>query len=179
MATIFDLKPISHITVDTIGRPGERVFYLQAGLGPQLVTLIIEKQHALALVSGIDGLLAELLADSPEEIVASASDSDVALRQPIEPLFRVGQMGLAYDEESGMVVLIAYQLVLEEEEAPAVRFWGTRQQMRKLRDQALLAVEGGRPVCKLCGQVIDPDGHLCTRSNGHGNHPMFDSHSDI
>lgn len=177
MATIFDLKPINHITVDTIGRPGERVFYLQAGLGAQLVTLIIEKQHALALVSGIDNLLAELSADFAEETLSS--DSNLSLRQPIEPLFRVGQMGLAYDEESDMIVLIAYQLVSEDEEAPAVRLWGTRQQMRQLRERALMAVEGGRPVCRLCGQVVDPEGHLCTRSNGHGNHSKFDSSAAV
>ena len=170
---IFDLKPLSHIIIDTIGPPGKRVFYLQGGRGRQVVTLIIEKEHALALVSGLDDLFAELPALELGE-GGLISSLDASLQQPVEPLFRVGQMGLAYDESSDMIVLVAYQLVSEDEEdAPAVRFWGTRQQMRTLRDQALSAVEGGRPVCSLCGGVIDPGGHLCPRRNGHGNHPRF------
>jgi len=172
---IRDLKPVSHITVDTIGRPGHRVFYLQASQGARLVTLIIEKQHALALVSGLDDLLAELSARFPRRFVASSSPPDIKLRQPVEPLFRVGQMGLAYDKRVDLVVLVAYQLSLEgEENAPFIRFWGTREQMRTLRNQALTAIEEERPVCSLCGELVDADGHLCPRRNGHGNSPKFE-----
>ena len=171
---IYDLKPVSHITVDTVGRPGERVFYLQASRSGQVVTLIIEKQHALALVSGLDDLLAELSSRPTSEDALETPDLDQGLQGPIEPLFRVGQMGLSYDEGADLVVLVAYQLTAEEsEDVPVVRFWGTRQQMRRLRDQALAAVDGGRPTCSLCGEVIEPDGHLCPRQNGHGNHPSF------
>jgi len=28
-------------------------------------------------------------------------------------------------------------------------------------------VAQGRPVCPLCGQPMDPDGHFCPRANGH------------
>jgi 5-methylcytosine-specific restriction endonuclease McrA len=28
-------------------------------------------------------------------------------------------------------------------------------------------VAAGRPTCQFCGQPIDPDGHICPRSNGH------------
>jgi uncharacterized repeat protein (TIGR03847 family) len=171
---IYDLRPISHITVDTIGRPGERVFYLQASRGGQVVTLIIEKQHALALASGLDDLLSELGVLPASDETPVLKELDLELRQPVEPLFRVGQMGLSYDENSDLVVLVAYQLAAEDiEDVPVVRFWGTRQQMRSLRNQALVAVEGGRPTCTLCGEIIDPDGHLCPRKNGHGNHPSF------
>jgi uncharacterized repeat protein (TIGR03847 family) len=170
---IYDLKPLSHITIDTLGPPGKRVFYLQGGRGAQVITLVIEKEHALALVSGLDDLFAELpaLQLGGSDQISPLGES---LRQPVEPLFHVGQMGLAYDESSDMVVLVAYQLASEDQEdVPAVRFWGTRDQMRTLRDQALSAVEGGRPVCSLCGGIIDPGGHLCPRRNGHGNHPRF------
>ena len=47
------------------------------------------------------------------------------------------------------------------------------EQMRALRNGALEAVEGGRPTCPLCGELIDPEGHLCPRQNGHGNKPEF------
>jgi hypothetical protein len=28
-------------------------------------------------------------------------------------------------------------------------------------------VSSGRPPCPICGQPMDPDGHVCPRSNGH------------
>ncbi len=172
---ILDFKPVSHITIDTIGRPGNRVFYLQASRSEQVVTLIIEKQHAVALASGLDDLLSELGDLPASEDEGANTEIDLGLRQPVEPLFRVGQLGLSYDENSDLVVLVAYQLSAEDvEDVPVVRFWGTRQQMRSMRDQALVAVEGGRPTCTLCGEIIDPDGHLCPRRNGHGNHPSFE-----
>jgi uncharacterized repeat protein (TIGR03847 family) len=82
-------------------------------------------------------------------------------------------MALAYDSEADLIVLVAYALVRketeDEQDVPAVRFWGTREQMRVLRNQALAAVNEGRPVCSLCGELIDPEGHFCPRRNGHGN----------
>jgi predicted amidophosphoribosyltransferase len=28
-------------------------------------------------------------------------------------------------------------------------------------------VAAGRPICSMCGQPIDPEGHFCPRKNGH------------
>ena len=175
METVYDLKPISHITIDTRGLPGNRVFYLQATRGHrQTITLILEKSQALALVSSLDELLAELAARFPRPSISGYDQMDMSLREPLEPLFRVGQIGLAYDEKADLVVIIAYKWTAgDDEEGMAFRFWGTREQMLMLRDQALVAAEGGRPACHLCGQLIGPEGHLCPRSNGHGNHPRF------
>ena len=50
----FDLKPVDRITADAIGEPGERVFYLQARQGNQLVTVICEKEHVAALALAVD-----------------------------------------------------------------------------------------------------------------------------
>ena len=33
--------------------------------------------------------------------------------------------------------------------------------------QALRLIGAGRPPCPLCGQPLDPQGHLCPRRNGH------------
>jgi len=175
MARIYDLNPISHVTVGTIGPPGKRIFYLQAAKGDEIVSLVIEKQHALALVSSLDELLAELDARFPKPLYTSEISMDTTLREPVRSMFRVGQIGLGYDEKSDLIVLIAYELSLaEEEDVSVARFWGKREQMRTLRDTALRAVEGGRPTCPLCGELIELDGHLCPRQNGHGNNPRFE-----
>ena len=43
---LIELSEVDFITIDTIGPPGQRTFYLQAAQGNTLITLIIEKEHA-------------------------------------------------------------------------------------------------------------------------------------
>lgn len=166
----FDLKPCSRITVGAIGPAGQRTFYLQGVQGRTVVSLILEKQHAQALAAGIDELLAEI--ESKLEVEEEAPvKRDMALLDPLSPRFRVGRLGLGYDAEEDLVVIFAQELLSEEEAArrePAVgRFWATRGQMEALSEHAKKVASAGRPICALCGNPIDPDGHFCPPSNGH------------
>ena len=47
-----DLNPVSHITADAIGKPGERVFYLQAIQDERTITLLVEKVQIQSLAVG-------------------------------------------------------------------------------------------------------------------------------
>jgi uncharacterized repeat protein (TIGR03847 family) len=76
-------------------------------------------------------------------------------------------MGLGFNEEAGRVVIVAYELVEEDEEANAVSFWASSMQAKSLVKQALDVVSAGRPICGNCGQPIDPEGHFCPNRNGH------------
>ena len=68
--------------------------------------------------------------DLPEAAV-TLSSWDMSLRDPLDPLFRVAQMGLGYDEDRNLVVLVAQELVADDEEAAVepdpqiVRMWAT------------------------------------------------------
>jgi len=169
MAREFDLNPVTFITVGTIGPPGQRVFHLQAGTEDDLVTLTIEKMQAAALAEGTNQLLEELSEKLglPE---AKASEMDLELHEPILPAFRVAQLGIGFDEASGMIVVMAQELLLEDEaEEPSIaRFFATPDQMRAFSEHAEFVVSQGRPICPLCDQPIDPDGHFCPKRNGHG-----------
>lgn len=164
---LYDLNPVTHITAGAIGTPGKRTFYLQGRQGAMIVTLIAEKVQIAALSNGIDQLL-ERLGTSSKILEVTAMQME--LSQPIEPLFRIGQLGLGYDAEHNVLVLVAYEL--PEEENPAVvnvvRFWATRDQMRALARHAAGIVAAGRPLCVMCGRPIDPEGHFCPKRNGHG-----------
>lgn len=174
MGAVYDLNPVSKLTIGSIGPPGKRVFYLQGKSAGELVTLLIEKQHAVALAASMDDLLSELEARFPRPATRDAGIGGAELSPPLEPLFRVGQIGLGYDQSADLVVVIAYELTPDEDQdGSVVRFWGEREQMRALRNAALEAVEGGRAACPHCGELIDPEGHLCPRQNGHGNKPKF------
>lgn len=165
-----DFNPVSRITVGAIGRPGERVFFIQATQGYRLISLKMEKEQVAALARGIEALLEEL---EQREILAGPSEEepsseDLALQEPLEPIFSVGQMGLGFDRAADMMVLIIQSTIEDEEQDPLVaRFWVSRRQMRALAHHAREVVAQGRPICALCNRPIDPAGHLCPRRNGH------------
>lgn len=175
----YDFDAVTHIVADALGQPGQRTFFLQARQGRQVASLIMEKQQVAALASSILQLLDELQVQHPELDPAEAPKQLPRLLEPIDPAFRVGQLGLGYDEDQDLMVLVAQALptqvdeddeegaVLMAEEPPRARFFATRQQMRALSEKALRAVEAGRPECPLCGRPIDAAGHFCPRTNGH------------
>lgn len=172
MARHIELNPVSHMTVNTVGPPGQRTFYLQGTKGSDTVSLIIEKQQAAMLASSFDSLLGELARNQPAESREPQEQvwTDLRLREPLEPLFRVGKMEMGYSESMDRVVLVAYELVDESVEEPnAVSFWLSRDQAETLIPHIEEVVEAGRPICGNCGQPIDPDGHFCPKRNG--GHP--------
>ena len=182
----FDFNPVSAIVADAVGRPGKRTFFLQARQGADMATLIMEKEQVAALATSILQLLEELEKERADLPAVEEETEVPSLREPLEPAFRVGQLGLGYDERQDLMVLIA-QAVPDpaegEQEPPAgppspesvedpgddpkARFYATRAQMRSLSEHALQVVAAGRPDCPLCGRVIEPDGHFCPRTNGH------------
>lgn len=164
---VYDLNPVSRLTVGALGEAGHRTFYLQGRQAATLVTLVTEKEQVTSLGQGIIDLLTRL--GEPADAPSSLSPYDLTLEEPFEPLFRIGQLGLGYDQESERMVVVAYALVPEEEtEVDVVRFWGSREQMRGLARHVTEVAAAGRPICVLCGRPIDPEGHFCPRRNGHG-----------
>lgn len=169
---IFEMHPVSRITIETVGPPGQRVFLLQASHGTETITMKLEKEQAQVLAHSIDQLLEELSERFPRPISTMDEPlaSELMLREPLEPLFAIGQMGLGYDESEDAVVLVVQELTTEEEEsgdARIARFWATRGQMQAISRHALEVVAMGRPICPLCSRPIDADGHFCPKSNGH------------
>jgi uncharacterized repeat protein (TIGR03847 family) len=168
---LLDLNPVSRITIDAVGPPGQRVFLLQASQGTTTVTLKLEKEQARILAASV----LELLEDLDEKHPRSQSkldkplSSDLMLQEPMEPAFVVGQIGLGYEQSQDLVVLVIQELQLEDQQEDLVtaRFWAKRAQMKAMSEHALEVVERGRPICPLCNSPMDPEGHFCPRSNGH------------
>ena len=169
---IHELQPITHVRAGAIGPPGQRVFYLQGRSVDELATVIIEKTQLQSMAVAIEQLVTELQDRFPELAEASAAwaEDEMTLEQPIDPLFRVGQIGLGYDRESDLLVLEMRELLPEDdsvEEASIARFWCTRGQLRALGRWGIELVGRGRPICGNCGEPIDPAGHFCPKRNGH------------
>jgi uncharacterized repeat protein (TIGR03847 family) len=166
-----DLDPCDHITVDAIGQPGQRVFYIQAFQEQRTVTVIIEKAQVLSMSIGVEQFLSQIarqnveLDDPPSDYV----EEIMHIQPPVDPLFRVGEIGIGYDKDRDMIVLFAKELLAEDadpESAGAVRFWCTRGQIRKMVRWGTEVAQRGRPLCRQCGQPIEPEGHFCPKKNG-------------
>lgn len=148
-----DLNPVEFITIGTIGPRGQRVFHLQAGYEERIVSFVIEKEQAWALSEAISEFIDDLDERLDEETRVEMASLDMELREPIQPLFRVSQMGLAYDEDSEMIILIAQEMTTDDEDAGVVRMWATREQMRALALVAIDTVEAGRPSPQMNGRI--------------------------
>ena len=160
MSTSFEMPEVDVLTTGAIGLPGQRVFYLQARHGEQVLSLRLEKTQVAALVT----YLGALLADLPPPV---DPPTDLELEEPVVPEWVVGSLGVSYDEDADRVVLLAEELVEEGEEAAQARITATREQVAALSMRGAEAVAAGRPPCPLCGQPLDPEGHTCPRLNGH------------
>ncbi len=117
-------------------------------------------------------MLAELARQKPELAVPTADvDPDkMRISPPVDPLFRAGEMGIGYDADHDLIVILLRELVLEgtdAENAAVVRFRCTRLQVRRLADWGSEVIDRGRPICAQCGQPMEPEGHFCPKKNGH------------
>lgn len=167
-----DLQPVTHLTTDAIGPAGKRVFYLQGWQEQRIVTLIVEKIQIQSLALGVEQFLAEVLQKFPDLSDAEADfvEEKMHIHPPVDPLFRVGELGLGYDMEKDQVVLVAREALTEDqqpEDGRVVRFWCTRSQIRALSNWGIQVASRGRPICPQCGEPMDPEGHFCPKRNGH------------
>jgi uncharacterized repeat protein (TIGR03847 family) len=172
MTEEIDLQPVTHITTDAIGLPGKRVFYIQGWQAGQTVTLIVEKIQIQSLAVGLEQFLSEVQQKFPDlqDAPADFSEDIMHIQPPVDPLFRVGELGLGYDADQDLVVLVARELLAEDQEpeqARVVRFWCTRAQIRAMCHWGMEIASRGRPLYPQCGEPMDPEGHFCPKKNGH------------
>lgn len=167
-----DVDPVDHITADAIGKPGQRVFYIQAWQEQRTITVLIEKIQLQSLSIGVEQFLAEIHRQTPDlkDAPGDYIESQMRINPPVEPLFRVGEVGLGYERERDRIVLQTRELLPEDqtpESAAVIRFWCTREQIRKMAHWGAEVVSRGRPLCPQCGAPMEPEGHFCPKKNGH------------
>ncbi|MEU8003148.1 DUF3090 family protein [Catellatospora sp. NPDC049111] len=188
---VYAFEPPERFVAGTVGPPGERTFYLQARGGGRLVSVALEKMQVALLAEKLEELLAEAHQRFGAELPASAEGpaDNEPLDTPVDEEFRVGTLGLAFDVETSTVIIEA--IAAEEAEFDAetetaddedededatpeisddldrLRVRLTPAEVRQFIDRAKRVVAAGRPPCPLCGQPLDPAGHLCPRHNGY------------
>ena len=127
---IIELDPVTHITAGAVGQPGHRTFYVQAERRSERVDLICEKEQVQALADAIDEMAQNLEQEfgltRPTD--PTVDDAAMAIKEPVDPLFRVGAMGLGYDANRDRILLVAQEALGEDEERDPreARFFATR-----------------------------------------------------
>ena len=189
-------EPPERFVAGTVGEPGDRTFFLQARGGGRVVSVALEKVQVSLLAEKLEELLTEASrrfgVELPDAPVPTGNDNE-PLDTPVDEEFRVGTLGLAFDVDTTTVVIEAIEagegdaevdLGGDEDDDDAavgdeddddepdddldrLRVRLTPEATRAFIDRARRVVAAGRPPCPLCGQPLNPAGHLCPRHNGY------------
>jgi uncharacterized repeat protein (TIGR03847 family) len=179
------------VVIGTVGRPGERTFYLQVRTGARTAAVALEKEQSALLAEKIDELLDQVSADADNRVTVPAETpveliDNEPLDQPVEEQFRAGMMRLGWDPKTAQVIIEAYPLQLTDEADDGAdgaddRPGLTGPDLEALEPAEMLVVRipvgtarafvertgkvvrAGRPTCPICGEPVDPDGHVCAQ----------------
>ena len=176
---IFD--PPDRFVTGTVGEPGQRTFFLQASAGGRVVSVALEKVQVAVLADRLGALLLELdrRGIAPAGVEPEPGEDTSPLDEPLNEAFRAGALTLGWDGDAERVLVEARAESEdgepvdpdedddEDEDGPdLLRVRMTADAARSFVERAVRVVASGRPPCPLCGQPLDPTGHLCPRRNG-------------
>jgi uncharacterized repeat protein (TIGR03847 family) len=193
---VFSFDPPDRFVCGAVGQPGQRIFFLQASKGGQVVSVALEKAQVAVLAERLALLLLALRdrgVELPDEAQALIRPEVRPLAEPVVEEFRVGTLTLTWDADDERVVIEAREMTADDlspdaddEEEPGlagllhdepggedgdgpdlVRVHLEPVEARAFVAGAVAVVEAGRPPCPICGAPLDPTGHFCPRRNGY------------
>ena len=112
---IFD-DPDRFVT-GTVGKPGQRTFFLQAVQGGRIASVVLEKVQVAVLAERIAAILVELQRRGvAAESLAAVGDDERPLDEPLREEFRVATLTISWDSDEAEVLLEARSGVIEDED---------------------------------------------------------------
>lgn len=168
---MWDFDRAELLEPEAIGEPGQRTFRLRVRSGSETASLWLEKEQLAALTLAIRQLLEQTTSKEPTAEPGPPPPTEDFPEQP-QVDFKIGRLGIGYNEAQRMVVIFAYAQDEAEDAPPAFACQVSRSQCRTFAERAEEVVSAGRPICLLCGGPIDHEGHKCARRNGHTEHPV-------
>jgi len=184
-----EFDPVDSIAAGAVGAPGQRAFFIQATKGGQVLSVLVEKEQVAVLADRAQVLLDQVAVQFPGDEEPPGDAGGELVGEPV-PLFRAVAIGIGFDPSRRLVVLELHERPLREEdddegddddddepesefpeedepEGYLARLYATPGQIRAMATGGRAAVEAGRPPCPLCGNPLDPEGHICPKLNGH------------
>ncbi len=173
----FEFDQLDALVPGTVGEPGQRIFYLQARRGNEVVSFRLEKEQV--------GMLGQYLGQLAQAMGTTDAERDIAgLIEPVTPEWVIGSLSVGVDEDAGLIFVTAEELVPDETdlydefdedtidelletepEGAEAHFTLQLGQAVAFAEAAMELVRAGRPPCQLCGRPIGPEGHACPRWN--------------
>ncbi len=191
---IYLFNPPDRFIAGTIGEPGNRTFFLQGRDGARIVSVSLEKVQVAAMADRLGRLLVELDERGIVDLGPTQPVEDVApLDEPLSEAFRAGTLTLGWDGDLERIIIEA-RAITEDDDADdededadegsvaaaveqllssddidgpdVLRVHLSAVQARSFVERSLRVVRSGRLPCPLCGNPLDPQGHICPRRNG-------------
>lgn len=174
-----EFDPVDSIAAGAVGLPGHRTFFIQATKDGRVLSVLVEKEQVAVLSDRLRSLLDQVAAQFPGEEGEPELPAGELVGEPV-PLFRAVAIGIGFDPSRRMVLLEFHERPVQEEdddegaeeagdeeEGYLARLYATPGQARTMATRGTEAVRAGRPPCPLCGNPLDPEGHVCPKLNGH------------
>jgi uncharacterized repeat protein (TIGR03847 family) len=176
----FVFDSVDRFVCGTVGDPGQRTFFLQAIKDGRVVSVQLEKAQVAVLAERMGHILIELDGGSTSSVQEPASDDDRPLDEPLRDEFGVRTLTIGWDTDDSEMVLEARSESDEEDDDEEVdddatdgpdvmRVRLSAAQAAGFVRRAKRVIAAGRPPCPFCGQPLNPEGHICPRTNGYLN----------
>ncbi len=171
MADAREFGELIYISAEAIGQPGQRRFRLRAmNAKSELATLWLEKEQLVALGDAMEAVLKD------EGFEYQRLPLDDRGQEPVLPLdaaieLQIGQLSMGLNRETKRVVLITGDSADPDDgSATTLQMDFDYRTAYELRTRISEVVAAGRPPCPLCTGPMDPEGHVCVKTNGHHPH---------
>ncbi len=163
----YELNEVTLLSAFAVGVPGKRTFFLIIGHKEDWVRVCLEKEQLEAMASVIDQFLFTISQEyhrSPREAEGPPLSDDVPTGMPKAEL-EIDQITLGFDQERATLNILVHALGPQKVDWTELYCRATLAQLKKLGEQAKSLCAAGRPRCVFCGGPIDPEGHICPKSN--------------
>ena len=164
---VHEFGSVLSVDAEALGQPGQRTFRLIVLSSYGAAWIWMEKEQ----LAGIGTWLAETVGRLDTERPTNDPDVEpLPFPAEVDVDIHAGQLALGYVEDRDVFAIQVYDLASgpgEDNPQPLFRCFLNRGQSRVLGRKIASVVAGGRPQCPLCGEPMDPAGHMCPRSNGH------------
>lgn len=168
MAQVREMGDLIHVVAEAIGPAGKRTFRLKAlNQGGESASIWMEKEQLAALGEALQNVLKD------QDYAHTALPADDLEQEPVFPLnadieLRAGQMSMGVDPEQRRIVVTSAEAGAPDDAEPSgVSMAFDYRKGHELSEQIRDVVAAGRRPCPLCSAPLDPEGHVCVRTNGH------------
>ena len=161
----YSFGTVSGITAETLGEPGQRTFRVLLKTEAASACLWLEKEQLQQLavyIQQVGEVLSQRGLEEGREVFREPQTQGIADLE-----FKVGKLVFSHDASTHSFLFLAHDIESAEDAPAELGFWVTLEMAQGLSKEALEICAAGRPRCFLCGRPINPEGHVCVRSNGH------------